>query len=1457
MRIAALAKKFISPVAVLVSALLALTGVAPATAAAPTGANNLGTTQVDTPWTVGSGSVSNLSNSNGMMWYADFESKTTAWQGKSLSIEGSISPAITGASPSVSASLNYYKADGSQTTGYSYGSINSSGGGSNYQAAVPADAARITITMQANFNSTTSNSEISPVAGTTYTPTFTIKLDGVAQTTVNTWTGTASTASDDIHLRYRPMFTQYSKSSTFTGNNDYLSAYQNVYACVDLSTLSTGDVLSVHPIVQGADKSSDQSYSVNARVKNLDSSDYATTYVGNSATITSTQKTTGGQLLFNSSFNRYSNFLLAGTNSYTLSVQNAAGEELNTACQLSPISSAIVPVVSVSGSALAAQISDASFANADWAWNVYRVSDNTLLGSGTGYGNTSPRSLTNCGMTGCTSVAPAGVPVYVKVAKYVSLGNSNFSRITVQTPWSTQSANATLPDPWVSVSPAVSGGTAPGDASVISSNIDYTAASQDPSLMLPNSPQVSDGNNGILKPIATMAPSNGNSMPVVTYKLFRLGAAGIDTSFGGGGATGVTLGTAGPSASAVVGWYGARNKWHGVIRNMDYSSMTPVTTYTVVQGNYASASTFTPVVKTAAQLNTFCGSVVSGATVTSLNPISAPTADPLFSLACVKSVNVGGTQVMAYSFSYVKIAADGTITTVAQLNTADGSAETGWTTAVSVSNVNASAASDVALTLVGYTNKYVSSTQNDIVTRKGFQIKVDGSVTNVANPFASTATTSQTEKTYIFSRTALGAATTGFQRIVTAGVTTYKWATLSAAGVITEGDAVNLDAVPAFVTNNNDMSFLSFVDGQEVGLGGKIQMRRIFGQSKTAAVTVDLDAKTFDTGEVVSYTNSLDSRVIQFTFVDDQGRLNWMFTSASNVLSLIRWNGVNGGGGSLPAGVTVTNVSTSFITNGASVVTITGTGLTLITGRLTVGGVLVTPTSKTATKLVFTIPAGTVAGPIDIVAPFAAGAATLGSVNRVGATKQAQTITDTADVSATWTGASTKVTTTFPATTSVGLATSLKVDKAAVCSVSGQVVTMNAAGTCVVTVSSTGDLGTAAAVNQTTTIVVAPRTQNVSSLLTALAAAATTWAGTTQTVALPGVLTSVGLATTITVAPAAVCTYAAGVVTLKSAGTCAVTITGVADPGTPAIAKTVQNVVVAKGDLALAVASTLTLSNNPADISGDTLNVRSVAADVADAAASLVDFTYASNNEDICTVDEDGNVTGVAIGTCVITTDAEADANWAADEATTTVTVADSSSVIPDALPEVGDGNLAPKAIANNKSAFVTTNDASLLVKWDKAAGLLTLQSKGVYIGFIKSEVTFTKDGVSYTCTNVFGTTTAMASKTAAQRKAALKSKVFASAAVCKDASGLSVPDSISAPADFAKIKKVAKDTKAANTVVGSAKYEALALTKLKGFAGSMTIKVTRYRAWPTTMKNLAGTKKIPATVRSTVITLQ
>ncbi|MCX6485857.1 MAG: Ig-like domain-containing protein [Rhodoluna sp.] len=531
-----------------------------------------------------------------------------------------------------------------------------------------------------------------------------------------------------------------------------------------------------------------------------------------------------------------------------------------------------------------------------------------------------------------------------------------------------------------------------------------------------------------------------------------------------------------------------------------------------------------------------------------------------------------------------------------------------------------------------------------------------------------------------------------------------------------------------------------------------------------AQAVLDLTSKQLDTGEAVTYTQPLVSGIFSLFYVDEQGRMNWLSTMDTKKFGWVRWNST-ASNSSLPAGVTVTGQDSLFTVAAGGKLTITGTGLGTISA-VTVGGNRATFT-KTATKLVVTLPKN-LSGDKPVSATFpGAVIADLANIKYVGAAKQAQTITTTANVSGTWTGATSKVTTSFPATTSVGLPTSLKVDNAAVCSVAGQTVTMNAAGTCVVTVSSAGDLGTSA------------RSQNTS-------------------------------------------------------------------------------IVVAKGDLALSVASTLSVTNNSADISGNTLNTRTLNPSVAVAASDLADFTFASSNEDICTVDEDGNVTGVATGSCMVTTSAVADANWLAASRNTAVTVTDSASEIPDVMPEIGDGNLPAKAITNNKSLFVTTNDSSLGVKWDKAAGLLTLQSKGVYIGFIKAEVTFTKDGVTYTCTNVFGTTAALASKTAAQKKAALKSKVFtAGAASCKDASALSLPVSIGAAADFAKIKKVAKDKAAANTVVGSAKYEALALTKLKNFVGTVTIKITRYRAWPTTMKNVAGAKKIPAVVRTTVISLQ
>ena len=245
-------------------------------------------------------------------------------------------------------------------------------------------------------------------------------------------------------------------------------------------------------------------------------------------------------------------------------------------------------------------------------------------------------------------------------------------------------------------------------------------------------------------------------------------------------------------------------------------------------------------------------------------------------------------------------------------------------------------------------------------------------------------------------------------------------------------------------------------------------------------------------------------------------------------------------------------------------------------------------------------------------------------------------------------------------------------------------------------------------------------------------------------------------------------------------------------------------------------------------------------------------------------MDDDGVVAGVNPGTCVVTVVTSGGNNWAPETKTVSVTVSPSSNAtIPDELPEASDGNAPAVAVPTSGSNFVQTNDPGLSVKWDKAKGLITLKSKGIYTGYILAKTTFTgSNGVTYTCTNVFGTLKAMPGKTAAQKKAAMKQKSFLTAtAVCKDASGLSVPGSNGVAGNlatsFSKIKKTTK-AKGTATTVGTKTYEAAGQSQLKGFTGTVTFKITRYRAMPTTMKNAyASGKRIPTATRTTVVTLQ
>jgi hypothetical protein len=191
-----------------------------------------------------------------------------------------------------------------------------------------------------------------------------------------------------------------------------------------------------------------------------------------------------------------------------------------------------------------------------------------------------------------------------------------------------------------------------------------------------------------------------------------------------------------------------------------------------------------------------------------------------------------------------------------------------------------------------------------------------------------------------------------------------------------------------------------------------------------------------------------------------------------------------------------------------------------------------------------------------------------------------------------------------------------------------------------------------------------------------------------------------------------------------------------------------------------------------------------------------------------------------------------------------------------DVAPAEGDGDIPAKGIAGT-GKFIASNDPTFKLAWTKGTGKLISQATGVYIGYIEAKVTFTKAGTTYTCTTVFGTTTALPAKTAAQKAAAMKSKTFTGKQFCIDK--IKLNPATTAPVggltkvNFPKIKTMNKTTTELNR-------EKAALAALKGFTGEVKIQVTRYRAWPSTMLNLGNWDskggKISVQVRNTKVAL-
>jgi hypothetical protein len=250
---------------------------------------------------------------------------------------------------------------------------------------------------------------------------------------------------------------------------------------------------------------------------------------------------------------------------------------------------------------------------------------------------------------------------------------------------------------------------------------------------------------------------------------------------------------------------------------------------------------------------------------------------------------------------------------------------------------------------------------------------------------------------------------------------------------------------------------------------------------------------------------------------------------------------------------------------------------------------------------------------------------------------------------------------------------------------------------------------------------------------------------------------------------------------------------------------------------------------------------------------SVLEFN--SLNPTICDVDAEGTVTGFAAGTCTVTVSQPGDARYVAiSPVSVTVTVTADTSPISDFASTENDSG-APKAIPSGAAGtFVATNDPSFQLSWNSATGKLIPRATGIYLGNIDAKVEFTKNSVNYTCVMTFGKLAKMPVKTAAQRKAAKAGKVFTTTvAFCSDSKKLSVPASLDGKANFAKLKSISKTTT-------EKAIEKAALAALKGFTGNVTITVTRYRAWWSTLLNVTGDKgngkKIKATKRVTVVTL-
>ena len=289
-----------------------------------------------------------------------------------------------------------------------------------------------------------------------------------------------------------------------------------------------------------------------------------------------------------------------------------------------------------------------------------------------------------------------------------------------------------------------------------------------------------------------------------------------------------------------------------------------------------------------------------------------------------------------------------------------------------------------------------------------------------------------------------------------------------------------------------------------------------------------------------------------------------------------------------------------------------------------------------------------------------------------------------------------------------------------------------------------------------------------------------------------------------------VCAVAGNQLSFLAAGTCTLSASSAANSAFNAATSAPVSVVLTKSS------QTITLVDPTKTVPATATTDSADGFDVNANTSSALPASFVSTTPDVCDVTDDGHVSGIKPGTCVLSVTQAGDNRFnAATPTTMTINITKDPG-----LPVVDNGDpLHPTNLANG--ALNNMGDAGFT--WNKKLGALSVQTYGIWIGKIAATSEFTIGGKNYSCTVNFGILKKLPSNTPALKKIAMARKTFkASAPFC------------------------------------NAKTEAAAFKALKaGYAG-LNVKVTiiRYRLYPTTYLPINAVTKKPITTMTRVLYL-